>query len=56
VGHQQWSRRTRGNTTQEETEFLTGTTKSRRRENASDVGKEKEGSEEGSEELDIKPD
>jgi hypothetical protein len=54
MGHQQWSRRACGNTSQEETEFLTGTTESRRQENASDVGKEKEGSEESSEELEIR--
>jgi hypothetical protein len=51
MGHEQWSRRTRRSTSQEETEFLAGTTESRRRENASDVGEEKEGSEESSEEL-----
>ena len=54
MGHQQWSRRTCRSTSQEETEFLTGTTESRRRENASDVGEEKEGSEESSEELNIR--
>ena len=51
MGHQQWSRRTCRSTSQEETEFLAGTTESRGRENASDVGKEKESGEESREEL-----
>ena len=46
MGHRQWTHRTYRSTSQEETEVFTSTAESCRREDASDVGEEKEGREE----------